>query len=99
MVKIHVKEQKYPMFCPECGLKLLLLAEGYGDADKVTETTAAVRLVTYAIGEDLMYYVCGNCKRLLMGYGRRGFHFKILGSITDDALARLIADSLKGKEP
>ncbi len=73
------------MFCPECGLKLLYLAKGYGKVEP-TETE----------NQKLRYYVCGSCKRLLQKYGKSGYHFNILGTITDEALAVIIADSIKG---
>ncbi len=78
------------MFCPSCSMKLLLLAMGFGKVEP--EET---------VNQDLRYYVCRKCRKLLMKHehGKGGYHFKILGSITDESLALLIADGIKGENP
>lgn len=73
-----------PLFCPACGMKLLKLARSLDHAES--------------------YYICGKCEALLQRHGlpqRHGsdYNFKILGTITDESLAMLIADSLKGEDP
>jgi hypothetical protein len=48
-------------------------------------------------GFDVVFYACCHCKYLLMGYGRGGWYFDILGELTDEFIAVLIASKL-GRE-
>lgn len=103
------------MFCPRCGTKLLLLAEGRfypSEPDESLvkelvkksekwkklweETMKEARWGSKSI--DVEFLVCVPCKRLLMSYGRRGFYFDILGTLTDEAVATMVADKLKGEK-
>lgn len=83
------------MFCPACGLKLLRLAEGHGDADDLIRKRSDDEVLLR--GEEFTFYVCGKCKTLLLHHGKYDFNFKKLGVITDESLAMLITNTLKGE--
>jgi hypothetical protein len=101
-------------YCPKCGTKLICIATGIfscrgGDDRLIKELLEKsekwkraweerVRSSTFEPRMDVEYLVCGNCKVLLMGYGHQGFYFDILGSLTDEAVALLVAGKLKEKE-
>ena len=78
-------------------MKLLYLATGRGDADDLIRKRSDDEVLSR--GEEFNFYVCGSCKRLLLHHGKYDYNFKILGTITDESLAMIIVDSLKGENP
>jgi len=47
---------------------------------------------------DVDYVVCVPCECLYMVYGKRGYYFDILGSLTDYTMALLVAGGIKGEK-
>jgi len=96
--------------CPSCGTKLLKLgiASIFEDEDSgkriITDlhspqfkafkrTPAGVRMRKT---QGAYYYTCIKCKHILLKYGREmGFYFDVVGAITDDIVATLLAGLIK----
>lgn len=96
------------MYCPACGSKLILLAVGSvskGDDTKFGELLDKHERFSKVMKERphpfissgirVYFVVCVKCKRLMMNYGTNGHYFDILGTLTDEALALMVANSMK----
>lgn len=96
------------MYCPECGSKLIILADGTFEAvpderlfkQLIEKSEQWKRAWEETLKRDFKrlsveFVICGKCMRLFMVYGERGYYFDILGRLTNDAVARLVADKLK----
>jgi uncharacterized protein with PIN domain len=77
------------MFCPECGSLL-------EESPKVMQSLQARTWPSKDLS--VQFYACVKCKRLLMWYGGRGFYFDILGTLSDEFVAVLVAASLGKNE-
>jgi hypothetical protein len=104
-----LEEQQHDVLC---GTKLICIAKGtfYPEPDerlikeqlekseKWKKAWQEKIKSTFSSHMDVEYLMCGTCKALFMGYGTRGYYMDYLGSLTDEAVALLVAGKLKEKE-
>lgn len=75
------------MYCPACGIEMFKVATGESDENLWKEVLLHKRSSVY-------FYACPKCKRLYLQFFSDGYHFRILGELTSNFVALILASGL-----